>query len=223
MSIVRSLTDRGWKGDMYLVFSVRKRADVIFEQELAHLQTRYPNLHVKITLTNDPDTAWDGARGQIDEALLRGFIPDFAHGPVMLCGPDPMMAAMRKLLVGMGIPDAEVHQEEFTAPPPMSMADAAAAEEVALPVDGQVPNVTFARSDRKAEAPAELTVLEVAEECGIAIPFECRSGICGQCKTKLVSGKVQMEVQDALTPADRAKGLILACQARAAKDVVVDA
>lgn len=223
MSIVRSLTDRGWKGDMYLVFSVRQRKDIIFEQELAQLQARSPNLHVTITLTNDPDATWDGARGQIDEALLRGVIPDFTRGPVMLCGPDPMMTAMRKLLVGMGIPDAEVHQEEFTAPPPMSMADAAAAEEVALPVDGQVPSVTFARSDRKAEAPAELTVLEVAEECGIAIPFECRSGICGQCKTKLVSGKVQMEVQDALTSADRAKGLILACQARAAKDVVVDA
>lgn len=223
MSIVRSLTDRGWKGEMYLVFSVRKRNDIIFEQELAHLQQRYPNLHVKITLTNDPDAAWDGARGQIDAQLLAGFIPDFKRGPVMLCGPDPMMTAMRKLLVGMGIPDAEILQEEFTAPPPMSMAEAAAAEEVALPVDGQVPNVTFAKSDKKGEAPAELTVLEVAEECGVAIPFECRSGICGQCKTKLVSGKVQMEVQDALTPADRAKGLILACQARAARDVVVDA
>jgi ferredoxin-NADP reductase len=208
---------------MYLVFSVRKRNDIIFEQELAQLQARYPNLHVTITLTNDPDAAWDGARGQIDEALLRTAVPDLTRGPVMLCGPDPMMGAMRRLLVGMGVPDAEIHQEEFSAPAPVSMAEAAAAEEVALPVDGQVPNVTFAKSERTTEAPAELTVLEVAEECGIAIPFECRSGICGQCKTKLVSGKVQMEVQDALTPVDRARGLILACQARAAKDLVIDA
>ena len=32
-----------------------------------------------------------------------------------------------------------------------------------------------------------------------------------------------MDVQDALTAADRAKGLILACQARAARDIEVDA
>jgi ferredoxin-NADP reductase/DMSO/TMAO reductase YedYZ heme-binding membrane subunit len=223
MSIVRSLTDRGWKGEMYLVFSVRKRTDIIFEQELAHLQARHPNLHVRITLTNDPDAAWTGARGQINAELLNGFIPSFKHGPVMLCGPDPMMTAMRTLLVGMGIPDAEVFQEEFTAPPPMSMAEAAAAEEVALPADGQVPKLAFKKSGKSADAPSELTVLEVAEECGVAIPFECRSGICGQCKTKLVSGKVAMDVQDALTPSDRAKGLILACQARAARDTVVDA
>ena len=50
------------------------------------------------------------------------------------------------------------------------------------------------------------------------------TGLCGQCKTALVSGRVAMEVQDALTAADRGRGLILACQARAVTaDVVVDA
>jgi hypothetical protein len=39
----------------------------------------------------------------------------------------------------------------------------------------------------------------------------------------LISGVVAMDVQDALTPGDRAKRLILACQARAVGDVVVDA
>jgi len=57
----------------------------------------------------------------------------------------------------------------------------------------------------------------------VQLPYECRSGICGQCKTRLISGKVAMEVQSALTNADRAKGLVLACQARPTRDVVVDA
>ena len=214
MSIVRSLTDRGWKGEIYLVFGVRNKPDVIFADELRYLEARYPNLHVKITASSED--------GHISKELLAGFVPDFKHGPVMLCGPDPMMTAMRKLLVEMGIPDGEIHQEAFLAPPPMSIAEAAAAEDVELP-EGGVANVSFAKSGKTVEATSDLTVLEVAEENGIAIPFECRSGICGQCKTKLVSGKVAMEVQDALTPVDRAKGLILACQARCAKDVVIDA
>lgn len=214
MSIVRSLTDRGWKGEIYLVFGVRNKPDVIFADELRYLEARYPNLHVKITASSED--------GHISKELLAGFVPDFKHGPVMLCGPDPMMTAMRTLLVGMGIPDGEIHQEAFLAPPPMSIAEAAAAEDVELP-EGGVANVSFAKSGKTVEATSDLTVLEVAEENGIAIPFECRSGICGQCKTKLVSGKVAMEVQDALTPVDRAKGLILACQARCAKDVVIDA
>ena len=36
MSIVRSLTDRGWNGDIYLLFSVRTRADIVFREELAY-------------------------------------------------------------------------------------------------------------------------------------------------------------------------------------------
>jgi len=66
-------------------------------------------------------------------------------------------------------------------------------------------------------------VLEAAEECGVSIPFECRSGICGQCKTRLISGHVAMEVEDALSSNDKERGLILACQARAIRDTVVDA
>jgi ferredoxin-NADP reductase/DMSO/TMAO reductase YedYZ heme-binding membrane subunit len=212
MSIVRSLTDRGWKGEMYLVFGVRNKPDVIFADELRYLEARYPNLHVKITASSED--------GHITKELLAGFVPDFKHGPVMLCGPDPMMTAMRKLLVGMGIPDAEIHQEAFLAPAPMSMEEAAAAEEVEV---ADSATINFAKSGKTADATSEQTVLEIAEENGISIPFECRSGICGQCKTKLVSGKVAMDTQDALTPADRAKGLILACQARCAKDIVLDA
>ena len=34
MSVVRSLTDRGWKGPMYLLFSVKKVKDIVFEREL---------------------------------------------------------------------------------------------------------------------------------------------------------------------------------------------
>jgi ferredoxin len=83
--------------------------------------------------------------------------------------------------------------------------------------------VTFRRAGKTADGIAGLTVLEAAEEHDISLPFECRSGICGQCKCKLVSGRVVMEVQDALTPADKAKGLILACQARPVQNCEVDA
>ena len=226
MSVVRSLTDRGWAGDIYLVFSVRFVKDVVFRDELAYLQARFPTLHVTITVSGDPDTAWDGARGTITAELLAGFVPKLTSGPILVCGPDPMMTAMRKLLVGMGVPDADVHQEAFISPPaieanPAGGVSPAVAEEAPL-ADGEFANVTFQKSGTQTEV-AELTVLEAAEEAGVAIPFECRSGICGQCKTKLVSGNVRMENQDALTPVDRSRGLILACQARPTRDCVIDA
>jgi ferredoxin-NADP reductase/DMSO/TMAO reductase YedYZ heme-binding membrane subunit len=228
MSVVRSLTDRSWTGDIYLLFSVRERRDLIFEDELAHLERRFPNLHVCVTLSDSPGAGWDGARGRISRELVEAFVPELKRGPILLCGPTPMMIAMRALLVEMGVPDAEILEEAFVSPPSPPMEDVAADEPAAAPAfapvaNGEPRSVRFQRAGKTAELGDDLTVLEAAEEAGISIPFECRSGICGQCKTKLVSGDVTMLVQDALTPGDKAKRLILACQARAIRDVVVDA
>ena len=231
ISTVRSLTDRSWPGEIYLLFSVRKLHDIVFRDELTYLQARFPNLHVCVTLTGDPEAAWDGARGQISAAMIKRFVPGLTHGPILMCGPEPMMRAVRRLLVDqLGIPDAEVLEEAFVSPP--STTGAVAADlDAAVPVPDesdptggdQLATVRFSRAGKTVEQPAGLTVLEAAEDAGVTIPFECRSGICGQCKTRLLSGTVTMDVQDALTPADRSKRLILACQAHAVGDIVVDA
>jgi glycine betaine catabolism B len=229
MSVARSLTDRGWRGEIFLLFSVKVVRDIVFREELAYLQARFPNLRVRVIVSRDPDTAWDGPRGQITREVIADFVPGLTRSLVLLCGPAPMMTAMREILVGMGVPDAGVLQEAFVSPPARSEpAAGSAVDEVSanadepLP-DGAVANIRFTRAGKTAELPSDQSVLEAAEAAGVDIPFECRSGICGQCKTPLVSGRVTMEVQDALSAADRARGLILACQARALRDVAVDA
>jgi ferredoxin len=122
----------------------------------------------------------------------------------------------------MGVPDAEIHQEAFISPP--ALPDAVPGEpEPPDEMPEGVRSLRFARTEKSIQLTNGLTVLEAAEECGVDIPFECRSGICGQCKTRLVTGRVAMEVQDALTPADRERGLILACQAVCMQDTTVDA
>jgi ferredoxin-NADP reductase/DMSO/TMAO reductase YedYZ heme-binding membrane subunit len=220
MSVIRAMTDGGWNGEMYLLFSVRLVKDIVFADEIAALQAKHPNLHVKITISGDADTPWEGARGNITREMIAGFIPGLKRGPIMLCGPDRMMTAMRDILVGMGVPDAEVHQEAFISP--KAVEDAVASEADVID-ESQPRSVYFKQADKRVPVTNGLTVLECAEDEGVEIPSECRSGICGQCKTRLVTGKVVMDVQDALTNADRARGLILACQARPVRDVEIDA
>lgn len=230
MAVIRSLTDRCWAGEMYLIYAVKKRNDVIFERELEHIAARHPNLKIKITLSDDPDAQpgglYDGAHGRISKDLVQGFVGDLRNIRVMLCGPDPQMKAARALFVDLGVPDAAVHEEAFVSPPMAkdeSAADAAmmAPATEAADAAGEF-TVHFKKSDKKVEL-VGLTVLEAAEENDIAIPFECRSGICGQCKCKLLSGRVVMEAQDALTASDKAKGLILACQSRPVQNCEVEA
>ncbi|HMO67718.1 MAG TPA: 2Fe-2S iron-sulfur cluster binding domain-containing protein [Novosphingobium sp.] len=68
------------------------------------------------------------------------------------------------------------------------------------------------------------TVLECALAAGIAYPHDCTVGTCGQCRSRLVEGKV-----DAITPfgytlsrEELAAGYILACQAVPESDMKLE-
>ena len=85
------------------------------------------------------------------------------------------------------------------------------------------PAVTFARSAKWALLSPEKTLLELSEQAGLNLDYECRSGICGRCKTKLLAGCVTMEVQDALDEVDKANNFILLCQAKSTDHVTIEA
>ena len=103
--------------------------------------------------------------------------------------------------------------------PPMAGGASAA---MALDSSGSAA-VTFAPSAKRALPSPAKSLLELSEEAGLNIDYECRSGVCGRCKTKLLAGCVTMEVQDALDEVDKANNFILLCQAKAADHVTIEA
>jgi ferredoxin-NADP reductase/DMSO/TMAO reductase YedYZ heme-binding membrane subunit len=245
MSITRYLTDRGWTGDIFFFILAKTPRDIIFRDELLLLQKRFPNLHVHITLTRvGSDDAWNGRRGRLDEGWLNYCVPELASRRVYLCGPDDMMAATHDLLVTIGVDAANIHREAFVSPgvssrlvnaapvmsSPRNGRDGGGASEHRdtnggdePPSDFESATATFARSAKSTVLSAETTLLEASELAGVDLPFECRSGICGQCKIKLLAGAVMMDAEDALSPAEKATGWVLACQSRCRGDVTVDA
>lgn len=67
------------------------------------------------------------------------------------------------------------------------------------------------------------TVLDAALHAGVQVPHSCRSGRCGACKSRLLSGEVMMREHSpfALDLAERDSGYILACCAVPLTDVAV--
>lgn len=83
--------------------------------------------------------------------------------------------------------------------------------------------VNIRQAGRKIVVAPGRTILESALEQGIAYPHGCRSGRCGSCKTRLIEGEVELlpHTPFALTPDERASGLILACRAQPQTDAAV--
>jgi glycine betaine catabolism B len=67
------------------------------------------------------------------------------------------------------------------------------------------------------------SILELAEENGIDIEYECRQGFCGTCKVKLLSGEVDMETEDGLEDEEIQNGFILTCVSVPKSDIVLEA
>ena len=134
-----------------------------------------------------------------------------------------------RLLRSLKVPEASILTEAFVSPSTGAEPEAQNALEPAAPEPSpqnmtlQMFALKLAGRGASLEMTADQTVLEAAELAGQDLPFECRSGVCGQCKVKLIRGKVTIAAQDALTPADKARGLILACQARPTEDLEIDA
>lgn len=72
-------------------------------------------------------------------------------------------------------------------------------------------------------APGE-TILSAGIAAGLPLPHGCKFGNCGACKCRLVSGDIHHDKHSAfaLTDADRADGLILACRATPRSDLAIE-
>jgi ferredoxin-NADP reductase len=217
MSVVRYLTDRKWTGDVFLLISHRTPSDYIFREELEGLSQRHANLRV-ITTMSRPDGTWSGLTGRITKELIGESAPHIASRRVHICGPVPMMDDVKGMLAELQVPPGQIKSEAFGT----VKRKPSVAAPVAVPCDS-AGSVTFTLSGKCGELSADKTILDIADEVGVAIDNACRSGTCGSCKVKLVSGKVTMEVEDALDVEEKEDGIILGCQAKAGKAVVVEA
>ena len=84
--------------------------------------------------------------------------------------------------------------------------------------------VTFEKSGKVLEWNNSFeSILDLAEDNGIEIEYECRQGFCGTCKVKLLSGEVEMDIEDGLEDDDREEGFILTCVTVPKSDIVLEA
>jgi len=101
ISILRQLQKDGKVGGNKLFFSNKTDKDIIYEQELEAILGKNAIFIV---------TDGDGSRypkSYIDETFLEAHVDNFKKH-FYVCGPDPMIAAINKILEGKGVAPDEV-------------------------------------------------------------------------------------------------------------------
>lgn len=181
--------------DVQVIFSVRSPEDVIFADEWR----QYP-----VTLVAEHNAAHGFVAGRLSPSLLES-VPDLAQRTVMTCGPAPYMDWVEENVKALGV--TRFYKEQFFTP----VAEAATS---GLKISTLQPAKAF-------YAPVGTTLLEALESNRVAVNAACRAGVCGCCKTRVVSGEYRVTSTMTLTEEEQKQGYVLACSCHPQSDLVL--
>ncbi|WP_416969664.1 2Fe-2S iron-sulfur cluster-binding protein [Streptomyces sp. 4F14] len=184
----------------------QSRAASIFEPGLAELAGRHPQRLDVLRHLDDRD-------GLVTEDEVRRLAdPGADH---YLCGPEPFMTLVEKVLLAAGVEAGRIFVERF----------ATASSTVSAPAAPDTGSVTVVlRGERRSvpRRPGE-TLLQSARRAGFMPPFSCEAGDCATCMARLTAGEVKMRVNNALDADEVEEGWVLTCQAEpTTSDVTVE-
>ncbi|MGY5957656.1 NADH oxidoreductase [Kosakonia sp. BK9b] len=195
MSMRRWLAKNRPHADVQVIFNVRSPEDVIFADE-------WRDFPVTLVAENNATTGF--AAGRLSRELLT-CVPDLAQRTVMTCGPAPYMDWVEQEVKALGV--KYFFKEKFFTP----VAEAATS---GLKFSKLSPLKTF-------YAPVGSSLLEALESNKMPVVAACRAGVCGCCKTQVISGEYTVSSTMTLTEQEIADGYVLACSCHPQGDLVL--
>ena len=140
-----------------------------------------------------------------------------------LCGPTTFMTELPAALAAWGVPASRVHTETFGAGPSLTPGIVATLRKPPHPPTGPAgtgPLVSFSRSGLNVRwGPPFQSLLELAEACDVPVRWSCRTGVCHNCETALITGAVRYQLDPVDPPA---ADNVLICCSQPETDIVID-
>jgi glycine betaine catabolism B len=113
MSICKNAADKALSSKITLFYGCRTENDMAFRKELEELAGKNKNLRLVFMVT-EPTAQWKGLTGIISADMVKQQLPDYEENMFFTCGPPPMVEAMEKLVVNLGLPKEKLKRELFS-------------------------------------------------------------------------------------------------------------
>lgn len=182
-SMINGLINKSSDTKIGLFYRTQTPENTIFSQQLSAIESRYENVIFELSYSRLPV---DIVTPSFIDQLISAY-PDIKQRHVYLCGPELFRNDVIQYLESIDFNLDQLDVEQFTLP-----ALGASDSQASSVLEGEV-TVTLKGQNIHFVIPAEdlgKTLLEAAEVQGVVMEHGCRSGMCGSCKTNLVSGEV---------------------------------
>ena len=226
LAMLHALAAAMSRREVWWVYGAHDGGEHPFAEEVRACLRSLPrsHRHIRYSLPSAADRpAIDfDAPGRASVTVLRELgVPRDAD--FYLCGPPVFMTDLTPGLAAWGVAAKRIHSEAFGAGPALTPGIAAAPLKPPHLPPGAVgtgPLVSFARTGLNVRWGAAFqNILELAEACDVPVRWSCRTGVCHNCETALITGAVVYRPDPVEPPAD---GNILICCSQPGGDIVID-
>jgi ring-1,2-phenylacetyl-CoA epoxidase subunit PaaE len=208
LSILKTVLQQEKHSRFVLVYGNRTPKDTIFFKELLELQASFPDrLFIEFVYSrcNEENCHY----GRIDEGtvnyVLKNRFKDTSFTRFYLCGPEEMINKVSEVLL-----KNEVQKEQIL----FELFNTEVEGKVEADLDGETSlTIKVDEEEVTLSMPRNKTVLQMALDEGIDVPYSCQGGICSSCVARIVEGSAEMEKNSILVDSEIEEGLVLTCQA----------
>ena len=181
LSMAQAIADGTEDFDLTIIFGSRTKEQILFKDELDALAEKCDKVHIVHVLSDEK------AKGFEHGFITADLIKKYAKEPysVFVCGPEAMYRFLEGELGKLGLPKKNIRCEMLGVT--KKIADAKGFPKKAK---GKTFDITVKQgaAEYKIKASSEEPVLVAVERAGITAPSRCRSGECGWCRSKVLSG-----------------------------------
>jgi ferredoxin-NADP reductase/predicted pyridoxine 5'-phosphate oxidase superfamily flavin-nucleotide-binding protein len=212
MSIVQTVLAKEPESKVSILHGNRSLEDIIFREDWTIISSQYPERLMVRHLLSSPPPHWDGGIGRLDETDSRNELLRLApsnHAEFYICGPVPMIKAVKQALLELDISLDRIHEESFNTVQ-QSLANESYGSNISH-------NVYIRREGTGIGdflVPAGKSILQAGLDAHVPMKFSCGMGNCGDCRVKLIRGEVSLSEPNCLTREERDQGFILSCVAK---------
>jgi ring-1,2-phenylacetyl-CoA epoxidase subunit PaaE len=214
LSIAKHIVNSFPHKKVVLVYANKNENSIMFKNEINDLKNKYnktfsvnhilsntnveTNYFSKLFNFNSVNKEWNGLTGHITEEFVSTIATQYTNATHYICGPEKMMEVCELALLSNNV--QSVYTEKFVGTSTINNSNKEA-----------ILKVNLFKKEYEISV-FENNLLDAMLSKKLNPPYACKTGTCGSCKAKLLSGEVIMARDFALNESDRAEGKILCCQ-----------
>lgn len=223
LSIAKSILKHEPKSNVSIFYGNKTFNSIIFREDIEALKNLYMDRLRVVHILSQESLGNPLQKGRMDkhkcDSIYKALLSNSPVDSVYICGPEPMILAVKDSMIENGVDPKKVHFELFATPGIKPFETDTKSDEpsissnVSIILDGDFINLPMTSVGE--------TILDAALKVGADLPFACKGGVCCTCKAKILEGTAKMDVNYSLEKDEVEAGYILTCQSHPTSEKLI--